>query len=410
MLKKVLQKIKQDAFLKNNIIFFFSSLLVAFLNYLYHPIIGRMMTVEQFGEVQTILSFVFLSGVILTVFRMIVLDISKNNEESPENISSLFTLAVLLHIPILLFLIIGSPFLSSFFSFQDPWSFALFSLCLALSIPNTFYSSHLNGKNNFFVLSVSNIIPAASKITISVVLIYLGFAVYGAITGLIISSLISIIYIRHNISGFHISLQKNFTKIKEVAKKELPYAALVISSLALITFLYSGDILIVKHFFSPEVAGAYAGIATIARIIFFITASVSGVLVSSVKISNTKSENKIIFIKGLKIIVLVGGVTSLFFIFFPKFVISILLGEKYLALSALLPLLSVSLFLISILNLFISYFLALRDKELLKISVITSVAFVLFLCYVNNSIKEIIFSFILTSLLALALLFYKIFK
>jgi O-antigen/teichoic acid export membrane protein len=133
-------------------------------------------------------------------------------------------------------------------------------------------------------------------------------------------------------------------------------------------------------------------------------------MISSVKISNTKSENKIIFIKGLKIILLVGGLTSLFFILFPKFVISILLGEKYLSLVTLLPLLSVSLFLISVLNLFVSYFLALRDKELLRISVITSIAFVLLLCYFNNSIKEIIISFILTSSLALTLLFCKIYK
>jgi O-antigen/teichoic acid export membrane protein len=410
MLRKALQKITQDTFLKNNIIFFISSLFVAFLNYLYHPVIGRMITVEQFGEVQTILSFVFLSGVMLTVFRMIVLDISKNNEENKENTSSLFTLAVLIHMPILLFLIIGSPFLSSFFSFSTSWSFALFSLCLALSIPHTFYSSHLNGKNNFLTLSISNIIPAAGKILISAIFIYLGFAIYGAILGLLISSLISIIYIRYNISGFHISLQKNFIKIKEIIRKEISYATLIITSLSLITFLYSGDILIVKHFFSPEIAGAYAGIATIARIIFFITASVSAVMISSVKISNTKSENKIIFIKGLKIILLVGGLTSLFFILFPKFVISILLGEKYLSLVTLLPLLSVSLFLISVLNLFVSYFLALRDKELLRISVITSIAFVLLLCYFNNSIKEIIISFILTSSLALTLLFCKIYK
>lgn len=83
MIHKVINLVKGDTFLRNNVIFFLGSGFIAFLNYLYHPIMSRLMPVERFGEVQTIFSFVFLSGIILTVFYRIVLHIVANS--STEN-------------------------------------------------------------------------------------------------------------------------------------------------------------------------------------------------------------------------------------------------------------------------------------------------------------------------------------
>jgi hypothetical protein len=153
--KKTFNHIQNDSFLKNNVIFFIGSLLVAFLNYLYYPIMGRIMSVEEFGEVQTIFSLVFLSGVILTVFRMIVLNITTNDRarqlptatislpisdllprdksepllrETDHSISALYTLALFIHLPFLTVLLFASPFISHFFSFESSWSFSVFSL------------------------------------------------------------------------------------------------------------------------------------------------------------------------------------------------------------------------------------------------------------------------------------------
>ncbi len=413
MLRKVLQKINGDSFLKNNITFFISSLLVAFLNYLYYPIISRIMSVEQFGEVQTIFSFVFLSGVILTVFRMLILDLAKNSPDvgiSKDSASTLFTLSLALHLPLLLILVFGSPFISRFFSFETSWSFALFSLLLLISIPHTFYNSYVHGKNNFNTLSVSNILSSISKILISAALILLGFQVFGAIGGLILSSLISLIYIKLMASEFHLNIQKDTKIMSKIIKKELPYATLILISLGFVTFLYSGDVLVIKYLFSPEVAGMYGGIATIARSIFFVTASISAVLISSVNVNNSNAENKRIFIKGLTLVALIGGATALFFSLFPNFVTTLLIGSKYSPSSDLLPLLSVLLFLISILNLFIFYFLALRLSILFSASLVSSFVLILLVTFNNYSPTSIVVDFILATVLALVILSYKIFK
>ncbi len=66
-----IKALADDRFVKNNVIFFFGSMGVAFLSYLYHPILGRIMKVEDFGEVQTLLSLVTQVSVPLGIFAVI---------------------------------------------------------------------------------------------------------------------------------------------------------------------------------------------------------------------------------------------------------------------------------------------------------------------------------------------------
>lgn len=412
MIRKIHAHFKNDTFLKNNIIFFLSSLLVAFLNYLYYPILSRMLSVEQFGEIQTIFSFVFLSTVILTVFRMIILDVTKNDttHSKEELISTLFTVATIFHLPIFLILIFFSTNISTFFSFRSEWGFAVFSLYLLISIPFTFYNSHLQGKSNFISLSISNIILSVSKIIFSVFLVLLGFKVFGAIGGLILSTLTAIMYTKTKTLSMRLYFQKDIKLIRDLIAKEKLYTLLILSSLLFVTFLYSGDVLVIKHFFNPEVAGMYGGIATIARSIFFVTTSISAVLISAVNINNPPEKNKKIFFGSLKLVSILGGMAALVFILFPKFTINLLIGKNYLDMYTLLPTLSVLLFLISILNLFISYLLALRSKILMVISFVSLLMLMLLLKTNNHSPIDIVYDFIIVTVFTLILLIYKIIK
>jgi O-antigen/teichoic acid export membrane protein len=56
------------------------------------------------------------------------------------------------------------------------------------------------------------------------------------------------------------------------------YFFLSLIALAAFSFLMNGDMLMVKHFFSPETAGNYAQISTIARTIVFLPMPIAGAL------------------------------------------------------------------------------------------------------------------------------------
>ena len=132
------------------------------------------------------------------------------------------------------------------------------------------------------------------------------------------------------------------------------------SVLAPIALLASIDIFVVKHYFDPETAGFYGAVSAVSKIIFFLTASVTAVLLPSVKLKQSVKENRALFIKSLALIVALGGVTLAIFTLFSEQVVSGLMGSKYLVYANLLEELSVAMFLLSIAGVIIIYNLALR--------------------------------------------------
>ena len=419
MIRKTITYIKEDVFLKNNAVFFIGSIVTAFLNYLYYPVMSRLMTVERFGEVQTIFSFVFLSGVILTVFRMIVLHIASNRidegvvptgppDQNDSVIASLFTATLATHLPFVILLIVASPALSEFFAFETSWNFAVFALYFTLTIPFTFYGAHLTGKSKFGTVSIANIIQAFGKLIFAALFVILGLDVFGAIGALVIASFLALLYIRTKSKDFLLSLTPS-NNVRRALKKEFSYGLLILISLGLVTFLYAADVLVVKRLFSPEIAGTYSGIATIARIIFFATGSISTVLLSSIKIRNTPAINQAILLKATLFVCMIGGSALLLFTLFPNQIITLLIGKKFVPMAHHLPYLSLYLFLVSLLNLFVAYFIALRLKSLLPISALGFLGIILLLALNHHTLQAIIFDFTFATLGTLSLLVFSAF-
>jgi O-antigen/teichoic acid export membrane protein len=132
----------------------------------------------------------------------------------------------------------------------------------------------------------------------------------------------------------------------------------LVCSLAVISML-TIDNLAVKHYFDAHTAGLYAGVATVARILFFLTASISQTLLASLNLS-TPAQNKKAMQKSLLLFLAVGAPVLVVFTLAPQFAVGVLMGDAYSQVAGLLPLLAVSIFTISLLNLVVVYFLALK--------------------------------------------------
>jgi O-antigen/teichoic acid export membrane protein len=158
----------------------------------------------------------------------------------------------------------------------------------------------------------------------------------------------------------------------------------------LVTVLYTFDTVIVKYLFEPETAGQYAAIAVIARIIFFATASIAGVLLPSVSLLNPPTENARILRRSLLLVLLIGGSGVAIMSVVPEFVISLLLGSKYLAFAHLLPELSVVLLLSSLVNLLVVYLIALRRFILIPIALCGMVMLLMLIMANHDSVESII--------------------
>ena len=144
----------------------------------------------------------------------------------------------------------------------------------------------------------------------------------------------------------------------------MKYGLFVLVGSLTITVLASVDIFIVKHYFDAETAGQYAGISTVARMIFFLTMSVAQVLLPSVRIELSQKENRQYLLKSLALVTVLGGTVLLVFTVFSANIVRFLMGNSFSTYTHLLPALSLAMFIISILNLIVSYYIALRRYQI----------------------------------------------
>lgn len=405
---KMFKKYWQNKFWRNNAIYLGGSLSVAFLNYLYHPILGRLLSVDEFGELQALLAILSLFGMVLAGFQIVSVNIVVNDKKHGKDIIHQFEIIVLtISFIIMTMFAVLAPVIQKFFGFSSPVPFVVLSASMILSVPYIFRRAYLQSNYDFTSVSASGIINSLFKLIISVVLVVFGAKTLGAIGGVFIAQLLGLIYVyrKARIHGLDTPIFSRLVRSKlKTLKPHLKYLLYVSIVFLFITLLYSADILFMKRFFDPTTAGLYAGISAISKIVFFATASFATVLLSSVSQKFSDKHNKAILRKSLLLVVACGGSILLVFSIIPEFIIKLLLGSDYAEFASYLPRVTFLMFLLSISNLYAHYYLALRRYAVVAIATLSS-SLTMFLCVIrNHSVGVIIQNFWLGSALLVLLL------
>ncbi|MDD4409931.1 MAG: oligosaccharide flippase family protein [Candidatus Pacebacteria bacterium] len=408
----MVRRLLKDDFVKNNIVFFIGTISVAFLNYLYHPIIGRLMRVEDFGEVQAFLSFSLIVGVFTGFFRNVIITAVANiKEERDKEVVAMLNKASLLLAFFVSFILVafGNYFLS-FFNFSSYYYFIAFAILIMAGAVGSNNQALIQGKHEFKLLSFLGIVTSLVKLLASIAFILLGWAVFGAIGAIILSTLVST-FISLNYVRKNYPLGSSFkVKIDRRIRKELWYAVLFLAVSFSVTFLYSNDVIMMKKYFSAEMAGLYSGMAIVGRVIFFLVSSIPGVLLPAVRIHDDKGENRKILLKAIFFTGILAGGALLVFSMFPGFISKLLMGEKYQSYAHLIPQISSYLTLVSFANLFFYYLLALRRNYIIIPAVVGPLT-VSVLCFItHNRVETVVNNFLIGSLVTFVLLLFPIIK
>jgi O-antigen/teichoic acid export membrane protein len=407
----ILKRLKQSAFIRHNAIFFFGSVGVGVLNYLYYPVLARLLEPASFGEVQTLVSLFLQLTVFMQVLNMVVVNVVinyKNAEKANRTIFELEKLAVLIAGVLMLLSIIFGPWLKDVLQFQSSTPFIALALAILVSMPLAFRSGFVRAKHRFGATSLSQAIGAGGKIMLSAALVAAGLSTLGATLGIVAAQILALAYAGiiaaqlgfKRPEGARYTYKVDFSAIKS----ELSYSGAVLVTSLSVMLLMSVDMLAVKYFFPPEEAGLYAGITSVARAIFFFTTSIAFVLLPHVKLTNEPGQNRQLLLKSAGLLFLVGGSALAIFVLYPSLVIKILMGQEYTQLSSLLPWLSLAIFIISFINLLFAYFLALRVKIISLVGIMGFVAALVAIAVHHGSMREVVDSILLGSVITLGLL------
>jgi len=367
--KVVLAKLTKDKFIRDNIIVFSGGMAASFLNYLFHPVLSRMMSVQDFGEVQALLSLYNNLILFLGMFGTVVINIIANTDPDDERamrenmavITVLKKVAVWISFALFLAVAALSFRLQEFFRFQSFWPFIALAPSVLISAWFGFRRAYLRGMLDFKATVLADILTSAARLLLAAFLVWLGLRSFGAIAGVVASMLVGFAYVyARSRSGFRY-VQGVRVRLDERMKGELRFGLLILVVSLTTMALGTADVLVVKHFFPPTDAGLYGGVAIIARIVMYVTGSVTAVLLPSIKLRQTVDEHQTLLRKALAITLLLGGATLTLFTAAPRLVLKMLIGSKYAVAAGLLPPLGLLMLLVAVTNMFFSYHLALRQ-------------------------------------------------
>lgn len=411
MVSAVISNLRKSSFLRHNAIFFVGSVAVGVLNYVYYPVLGRLLDIESYGEVQALVSLFLQMTIFLTVLSQVTVNIVANysdEEQKRRVVFELEKLALMFFSILFVAVAIFGWKLKAFFHFDSVWPFIVLMLALVAAVPLTFRSAFLRAHKKFGATSVTNLLAAGAKILFSAVLVLIGWNTLGAIFGIVLAQVLAFGYaiMQSRKVGFARPDGAKLWRRPDVAalRPELKYAMLVLCGSLIVTILSSVDIFVVKHYFSAEVAGQYAGVSTVARMIFFLTASVSQVLLPSVKANLPAKQNRQFLLKSLGLVTVLGGGACLVFALFSHRIVTLFMGSAYDRYAHLLSLLSVTMFVVSILNLVISYYIALRRYQISGIVVAGALITGALLAMHHNTLDAVVDSLLYGSLTMLAML------
>lgn len=420
-LSQIKQKVKSSDLLRYNLIFFVGTMFISVFNYLYYPVLSRMVTVADFGEIQAVISIFMQLGIVLTAFGYVITNIVSNTQNSKESnriILHLEQIMFIVSIIALPLLIAGAFLFQEQFKLHSVFPIFLVGLLIILNIPATSRSYILQGERELKEVSVAGVIYAAGKLLVSVGLIYvLTNDIVAAVLGYIIAQVATLIYLQVKLHGKYVPLQQtlNVTHVRSVdneqrklVRKEMVYGLMILLVMSGLTLIYSSDTILARLFFDPYTLGLYSGVSSVARIIFFVTASVAGVLIASVKLRSRAIDNKKILLRSAVIIFAVGGFVALVFCLAPKLFIGILVGPDYVARAAWLPLLSIVMLLCSLNNLLAIYQIALRKYLAIIPVAIGVVVLAIGLFLYHSTVEQFIWVLLVSNLSVFMLLSIEI--
>jgi O-antigen/teichoic acid export membrane protein len=240
----------------------------------------------------------------------------------------------------------------------------LLLISLSLSVPTTFRTAFLQGRRDFFHAAFTGVIAASGKIIFSAALVIAGWHVIGAVFGTVIAQITTLLVLVSIVKRRGWLRPHDFRQVSlpdlRLLRPELRFAALVLLTTLSFNVLLSLDILAVKHYFPPTIAGLYGGIETLSRIVFFINISVAGVLLPTVTPHLKSQDRRRLLGQSALLTIGLGAAVLLSFLIAPRLIVIVLMGPKFLPFVHLLPRLGLFTFLASIINLLISYYLAQR--------------------------------------------------
>lgn len=408
------RKILKHELITGSFYIFLGGLLSSFLAFLLNLYLARNLSYSDYGEYSSLLS----------LFTLITIPVGSIGIVIVRFATDYFTRSNLDHaahfykrnlqfwsgVSIIFFgvFILLTPFVSNFLKINEPLLIILTGAGVSLSYLGLVNPAFLQSLTKFKELSLITILGMLTRVILGVILVQAGLRVLGAVLSLFVMALISIgigFLLLKDIL-FHKASGKVEIHLKEIAKYGLPSAL----SLLFMSSFISSDVLLVKHFFSPQEAGFYAGLSLVGKVVFYFTGPIATVMFPLIvkRDSEGKAHKDLLFLSFL-LVFLASAAITIFYFLFPEVTTKIFLGGKeFLNVAKYLGIFGIFLSIYSLINILINFFLSIKKTRVVYFAFLGALTQIILITKFHNNFTQIISSSILSAsfLFILLLLYY----
>lgn len=387
--KKIVFDFLKNPLLSGSMVMVFGTNLSNFFAYLYHVVFGRLMGPESYGTLAATLAFIGFVSSAVTFFSIVIVKfVSAADAKHKESLLQwFFRKSLYIGIIVCILSTIATPWLSSFLHI-DAKIILLAGPIFLVTLLSLVFKSHLQGILKFTHFIVILNTEMIGRLLFGLVFVYLGWDVFGAITGLFVSLVVGAIlgkmYLKHHTLW---KVPEFAVDAKSIATYSLP---ILISSFATNSLL-SSDVLLIKHFFEPRDAGIYASIATIGKIVFYAAAPLNAVMFPMVSQKHAKGEKYMkVFLSSIGLTLAMSLSVLILFLIIPHFIVGSLYGDRYTDASSNIFWYGVFMTFFTLSTLVLNFFLSIGKTKLVLVALLAAVAQIAGIWMYHDSLFSVI--------------------
>lgn len=379
------RKGSQSMVLGGSIIMLLSTSLVSVMNFLYNAVMARMLGPSRFGQVTVSVTLLMLASSVTLAFQLVCAKFVARNQTAGAQAGvyrSLLGRAWLVSLALAGTLFLTQKPIADYLRLPDSRILAVLAIGIAAYVPLGVRRGAMQGLCSFPRLSGSFIVEAAMRLLCGVVLVSIGYGVFGAV-GAISASVLTAFFLPRMDPRLHVKTQSGYAASFGEGIQAIVFfvGQVIISNI---------DILLVKHFFVPEAAGLYAAVALVGRLLYFASWSVVSAMFPVSAAANPQEENsKVVLTPLLTILGLSSGFILLLSLF-PHLVIHTSFGVEFHQAEPLLVLYAIATGLYSLSVVLMAYEMSRRIANTGWLQLVFSGVLVLAIGAFHTTLREVI--------------------
>jgi O-antigen/teichoic acid export membrane protein len=323
-------------FVRHGSLVFAASIIVNGFNYLFHILISRKLGVDAYGAMSSMIAFLTIVSIPAAIAQTIVAKYSAEFWAARE----IGRLRALVFRALRTFSAAGiaaaaicavcAPAIGHYLQITDVRSLVLFSVVVGTTALLAVLRGTLQGVQDFRAFAISTACDACAKAALGIAFVYLGFGLLGAVGGFTAGSIAALTYTIFAVKKCVGAGTR--PRLRLDPRRLLQTAGGVTVSTGVLTFMGFADILLVKHFFPPNVAGIYGVVSLIGKMLLFVVAFVPTIILpKATHLAATGRSPKMLLLEAGVVMAAISGAGLAIIYAFPRQIVVIVAGPSFIS-------------------------------------------------------------------------------